>query len=365
MLTIVHAIGGDLRGGVFSMIYNFNVSLKSKCHFIYLVFEKNYDQEIVDKIENLGGIVVTTPNPRNIFMYILFLSNFYFKNKKIIDVVHVHNSSFGLFDILISKIFGIKKRIIHSHSTEFSQVFWKSIISKKINFIMNFLANIRLACSEQAAISKFGKKNKYLIINNGIHIRDFLFSSSVRLKYRNIFKVENKIVLGHVGAFNEIKNHNFMIDVFSELNKINKNYIMFFVGEGELFNSCKIKVKSLGLADKIIFLGQCSEVNSIMCMFDIFIFPSKSEGLGISLIEAQASGLICFASNNIPRETYITDLIDYLKIDKKLWVNSILNTSFQTLNQINRTYYNDFLLNSFFSIDKESDRLFFIYNEKL
>lgn len=364
MLTIVHAIGGDLRGGVFNMIYNFNISLKSKCHFIYLVFEKNYDQKIVDKIEKLGGIVVTTPNPRNIFMYILFLSNFYLKNKNIIDVVHVHNSSFGLFDILISRIAGIKKRIIHSHSVEFSKDFLKSIISKKISFIMNFLATTRLACSEQAAISKFGKKNKYLIINNGIHIKDFLFSSSVRLKYRKIFEVENKIVLGHVGAFNEIKNHNFMIDVFFELNKINKNYMMFFVGEGELINSCKIKVKSLGLAEKIIFLGQSSEVNSIMCMFDIFIFPSRSEGLGISLIEAQASGLICLASNNIPRETHITELISYLKIDKKLWVNTILNTSFHTLSQINRPYYNNFLLNSLFSIDNESNRLFDVYNGK-
>ena len=144
--------------------------------------------------------------------------------------------------------------------------------------------------------------NDFSVINNAINTKDFLFNQHVRKKVREELELQNKFVIGHVGRFNEPKNHTFIINIFKELVSINDNAKLLLVGEGNLKNEIEKKVEDLGLSQYIVFYGKCDCVNRIMQAFDIFLFPSLYEGLPVTMVEAQANGLKCFISNKVPKE---------------------------------------------------------------
>lgn len=355
MIVVAHALGGTLKGGVFNMVLNFNKELKDTCKFIYLVMEDYADPNVISQLEKLDAQVVIVPNFRNFIRYIFFLLSFYYRNK--IDVVHVHNPNIGIFDIFFSMCFGVRNRIIHSHSTVFSAKIINYYINKFISKFLNIFSTNKVACSKQAGIVKFNN-NKFQVIFNGIDINQYKFSFNDRRLYREKFGLdENDIILGHVGAFNSIKNQDFIVGVFDELLKIKKNYVLFLVGDGNLKDKVISKVKELNLEKKVFFLGQRGDVNSLLSMFDIFLFPSKFEGLGISVVEAQAVGLKSIVSENVPFETKVTDIILYIPLERNIWVNKIVDTNLV----VDREKYNNIVENSQFNIKYAAKDLLNVY----
>ena len=136
---------------------------------------------------------------------------------------------------------------------------------------------------------------------------------------------KDDLVVGHVGRFSKEKNHSFLIDVFYEVHKKIANSILVLVGKGPLEDEIKKKISRLGLENYVVFLGYRHDVNNLYQAFDVFIFPSKWEGLGFSLIEAQCSGLLCVASSNLPEEVRVTNNISLLSLDigAKKWAEKI------------------------------------------
>ena len=118
-----------------------------------------------------------------------------------------------------------------------------------------------------------------------------------------------------------------MIDIMESITKQDDNYVLFLVGSGATEENVRNVVKRKGLTDKVIFLGVRNDIAELMNAADIFILPSKNEVFGITLIEAQSTGLITFASDKITKETAITDLIEFLPIDdSNIWAEKILLT---------------------------------------
>ncbi len=126
---------------------------------------------------------------------------------------------------------------------------------------------------------------------------------------------DNDFVIGHVGRFSEPKNHMFLLDVFAEVHKKDDKYKLLLVGDGELRPQIEQKIKSLGLDDFIQLTGMKSNVNRLMMAMDLFMFPSKWEGLPVSVVEAQASGLPCVISNTITDEVCVTELVTRISLD--------------------------------------------------
>ena len=157
------------------------------------------------------------------------------------------------------------------------------------------------------------KSDKYKIINNAIDISKYAYNSTVRDKYRKDLGLEGKLVIGNVGRFHFQKNHLFLIEIFKGIVDNNKNAILLLVGQGEDEKKIKAKVKEYSLEKNVKFLGARDDVNNIMQAMDIFLLPSLFEGLGIVLIEAQATGLPCFTSNKV--------------VPKKLGLQNYLNLS--------------------------------------
>ena len=263
----------------------------------------------------------------------------FFRNNQL-DVVHLHSGS--LFPLCViaglAKKYGVKKVIVQYHST--------GIMSFKYKIIKHFsdkrickYADEFFACSDLVARWQFPKKiidgNLYHVIKNGIDVQKFIFDSSSRKEYRDKFGLVNKFVLCNVARFDEVKNHHFIVELAKKMDDIKLNYMCFLVGDGDLKTEILKKITYLGLKDKFIFLEKRSDIAQIMMSSDVFIFPSLYEGLGIVAVEAQATGLPVVCSTNIPEETQLTDIIDYVDLsDFEKWMQAVLSYQNKSIDRV-------------------------------
>lgn len=251
--------------------------------------------------------------------------------KKDYDVVHIHSGSTSVLAYCAKTASkeGIKKIIVHSHSSGEKENIKHFFIKKYTAKLFEKYPTNYFACSLEAARWKYPNSiiNKTKIMKNGVDLLKFKYDEKIRYEYRKKYKIENDtIVLGHVGRFSYEKNQKFLVDVLHAcMKKIkNKRIILMLVGEGAELYSVKKRVKEYGLDDMVIFTGVKENINEYMQMFDVFLFPSFYEGLGYVGIEAQAAGLPVIASQTIPRLMKIKEHVTFLDLtDIEQWVLKI------------------------------------------
>lgn len=334
MIRVLHVVGSMNRGGIETFIMNIYRNIdREKVQFDFAIHTKNkcaYD----DEIKELGGrIFYITPRGKNIIQHYRDWNNL-FRNHPELQIIHQHVSSLTYINPLkIAFRNNVKVRIIHSHSIK---------AEGKLHHLLHILhsscidkyANIYFTCSELAADWLFGKskvKRKDVhTIKNAIDVEKFIYDLEKRTKIRKKLSIEEDFVIGHVGRFTEAKNHKFLIDVFGEIvNKLEKSKLLL-IGRGALEQEIRDYVKEKHLNNKIMFLDGSSNVADIMQAMDAFVFPSLYEGLGMVLIEAQASSLKCFTSEDVvPTEVNLLNLLEYisLKEDKEFWAQKIIEGS--------------------------------------
>lgn len=198
--------------------------------------------------------------------------------------------------------------------------------------LISFVATDFLACSIKAKEFFYPTKlwDKCIILKNGINLCQFSFNNDIRNKVREKLGISDDVlVIGHVGRFATVKNHAFIIEVFNQIQQINDNVLLLLLGNGELLDSVKNKVKELDLERKVLFLGERDDVYRILQAFDLVLFPSLYEGLPFSLIEAQASGLKIFSSDRVSHEVDVTGNVFFLSLNKSAhsWAEFICNHS--------------------------------------
>ena len=155
----------------------------------------------------------------------------------------------------------------------------------------------------------------------------FEYSAESRETIRKELGVEDKFVIGHVGRFVYSKNHMFLLETFAEVVKKNKDAVLICVGGGKLRTEIENKIQELEIKDNVILYGETTEINKVYNAFDLFLFPSHYEGLGIVLVEAQANGLPVVAADTIPSEVNLTDNFEFMSLDegKLKWAQRILD----------------------------------------
>lgn len=143
--------------------------------------------------------------------------------------------------------------------------------------------------------------------------------------------IEGKKVIGHVGRFNPQKNHEFLIDIFNEVYKKNKNVVLLLVGDGYLKEKIEDKVKKLQLEDSVRFLGVREDIPELMQAMDLFLFPSQFEGLAVVMVEAQAAGLKVITSTGVTTESNITNNVNFIDLNKgpQYWADIVINSDFR------------------------------------
>ena len=123
-------------------------------------------------------------------------------------------------------------------------------------------------------------------------------------------------MLGHVGRFCYAKNHEFLLDVMAEVCKQRPDAVLLLIGEGENEAAARRKAEALGLQENVRFLGRQSDPAKFYQAMDAFVLPSRYEGLGIVLIEAQAAALPVICSTEVPQEAQVLPEMQYLSLQE-------------------------------------------------
>lgn len=266
-----------------------------------------------------NGVVCFDVPPRKsgILNYIRSLK-YILKNNKF-DIVHIHgNSGTMAIEAQIAKKYSDAKVIVHLHNSTCSHPLLYGPNSL-LAAVMKKNADCLVACSKLAGDWLY--KKGYVVLPNAIDIDKFAFNEQARQEIRRRYAIsDDEFVLGHVGLFNEQKNHKFLIEVFAEYLKINPKSRLLLVGSGEKVEAIKTQAKLLGVFDKVIFAGTQQDMPAYYSAFDIFVFPSLWEGLGIVNIEAQASGLYGLLSYFVPQDVNIAGKLKYLQLHIADWV---------------------------------------------
>ena len=326
-IRILHVLGRTDIGGAESFVMSIYRNIdRDRIQFDFAI-HTNDKCDFDDEIERLGGRIYHLPK------YKIYNNREYVSewkrllNNKKFAVVHGHMDSTASIYLRIAKQKGIST-VSHIHNTN-SEKNIKSLIKRLYRRNINDVADYKFACSDAAGKYLYGKQSDdYVVIHNGIELEKFLYDSNKGLEIRKSLGIsDNDFVIGHVGNYRPIKNHKFILKLLENLNSRIENVKLVLVG-ANVEENLKKQAINLGVDDKVLFLGARSDVSSLLQAFDIFVLPSISEGLGISLIEAQASGLKCFVSENIPKEAEVTDNIYFLPIknvnDIKLWSDKIV-----------------------------------------
>ena len=367
-------------GGIEAFVFaNLRAIDRSKVVFDFLV-TRDQEEFYDDEVKKLGGkkIVLKYKEFKNPILNSLSRSIAFYKfckkNNDQYKVIHFQSiGSNGFFDIMAAKCAKIPYRIAHSHISndikprhnskkEAVGLIRKNIVLFRQNVIRKFVSKYSthyFGCSKMACEWMFTKKindeKKCIVVKNPIDVKKFQFNNDIRTKIRKELNIEDKYVIGHVGRFVYSKNHEFLLETFVKIKKECENAILVLVGGGRLKDEIMTKIKQLNIEESVILYGETDEVNNMYNCFDLFMFPSIYEGLGIVLVEAQANGLPVMASSSIPNEVKLTPNFNFCDIkDSENWVN-FYNENKSKLMRKNENY--DVVLKSGYDISDVSSFL--------
>lgn len=351
-------------GGMSSVIVNYLKNMNKQDMKITLIVNskiEDYYKRILK--ENNIKLVILRRNYRIIeYIYKLFI----LMKKEKFDVIHIHgNSSTMAFETIPAYLNNIENIIVHCHNVSCKH----KILNKILWPILNYTCNLKIACSKQAGEWLYGKERDFLVLNNAIELENYKYNENVRNNIREELEIGDSYLIGHVGYFNEQKNHEKLFEIVYYLKNEIDIKLLCISGSYDVPDNIKSMIEKYNLRDNVKILLRKDNVNELLQAIDIFVFPSKYEGLGLALIEAQATGLTCIASNNIPKETNIcNDLVSYydlLECSSK-WANLILNKKNKLYSKRENNSYNSILKlrNRGYDIKLEAEKLRKIYMNK-
>jgi glycosyltransferase involved in cell wall biosynthesis len=252
-----------------------------------------------DKIKNYSQIIHIDFSNRFNFRNIFYLKHIIVKNK--IDIVHSQGARSSFFASFAAKFAGVPVITTVTMLVEGFDVFiLKKIFYIILNFISERLTDKFIVVSNELKRRlikyHFIKPQNIEIIYNGIELNDYIVDVDCSRNIRNSLGLEeNTILIGTVGRLVWQKGFEYFIDAIKILeeklpNEKRERLKYLIVGEGKLKNKLINKVKKLGLQQKVIFTGFCTNVKEIISSLNVFILPSILEGQPIVLLEAMALG---------------------------------------------------------------------------
>ena len=327
-IRVLQVLGGLEAGGAETFVMNLYRKIdKSKVQFDF-VKHITHKGVFEDEIHQMGGKIYQCPRytGKNHFSYCKWWNNFFEEHPEY-HVIHGHVRSTAAIYLKIAKNHGLVT-IAHSHSTSNGSGI-AAIVKDVMQLPIRYQADYLFACSDKAGKWLFGEKaltrSNYRMIPNGIDLKRFAFCEEKRQQMRQELGIaEDTFVLGHIGRITIPKNHQFLVELFAEYHKESPNSKLLLVGDGELFETVQRQCTQRGISDAVIMVGSKTNTEDYYQAMDVFVFPSLWEGLGIVAIEAQANGLTCLVSENVPKEAILTENTKALSLQSKdAWMNEL------------------------------------------
>lgn len=360
MIKILHYGISENYGGIENYLYKLAQNInKYKFQFNFLdtnIGEPAFKEELL----SLGcKFYKVTSRKKSYFLNKKELEELFYKEK--FDILHFHvNTLSYIMPIKIARKYNCKV-IIHSRNAG-AALKLHTWLLHTINAYVLYDKNLKLlAVSEKAGKWLFKKNQVYEIINNGIDINKYIYNDEIRKKYRLKMGIENKKVIGVVGAFLPAKNYEFILKIYEDYKKIDKNIALFLVGDGYLRRKIEKMIEDKDMKDIYILRGR-KDVNLLYNIFDIFLMPSIFEGFPNACLEAQVSGLPCVISKNITKEIGIVDVkFLELSLSSKEWAKELDKTIIK--NGEERKKSAEIIRKRGFSVEREIKKIEKIYLE--
>jgi glycosyltransferase involved in cell wall biosynthesis len=331
-IRIAHVVGKVVVAGVDSVVMNYYRNInKNEIQFDFFmdgIEASPYDEEI----KNLGGRVYKLPAytdsiKKNLDAFRKIL------NENDYKIVHCHMNTLSVFWLSVAKQEGVPIRIAHSHST--ASKGGGEGIRNFVKYCLKTTCRIYpthyCACSNYAGEWLFGKnwdtRTDAKVVRNAIDISRFRYNDAVRTHMRNEMDLSNRFVVGHVGRFVFQKNHEFLLKIFAEVRKLRPEAVLLLVGDGPLRNETEKQADDLQLGESVRFLGIRHDIQALMQAMDVFLLPSRYEGLPVVGVEAQAAGLACIFSSNISSEAVLTTTCKMLDLKSSIsdWAHTVIS----------------------------------------
>lgn len=315
------------NGGIESFLYNVLSRVGENNIVIDIVFNRKYsDDTFLEKIAK---------NVRNVFCYggalcyspFFYLPRLFWMIKKYgpYDVIYANAGLLNGFVAFFGYLLGVNKCISHLHTQEKPSSLLQRVKKWICTYLLRHFATVHLAPSATVLNCFTPSLTPYKIIPNGIDTSVFAFNPNIRKDIRCKLKLQDAFLIGHVGRFDKMKNHTFMLQVFSQFHTRYPNSYLLLIGTGPQFQIVQQQVNQLQLSDKVIMLAGIDPKPYYQAM-DAFVFPSFQEGFGIVAIEAQCAGLPCFISDGVPAEAIICNTTQIpLAKSAEQWVEIILD----------------------------------------
>ncbi|MBR6889655.1 MAG: glycosyltransferase, partial [Clostridia bacterium] len=252
------------------------------------------------------------------------------------DCAHIHGDLAYLLLIFAkaARRAGVKKIILHSHAAGIDGRLRraKGALHALTRRALKRCATDFVACSDRAARWMYPNLDagRVVQVNNGVDLDRFAFDPQTRERVRSDLGLEGAFVVGHVGRFAWQKNHEYLLRAFSAIRARVPGARLLMVGEGPLFDGTRALAGELGLLDDVIFYGASYDVGALMQAMDLFLLPSRFEGLPVVGVEAQAAGLPVIFSDAVTRQAKLTDSAWFLPTDEgavELWARRALDVA--------------------------------------
>lgn len=319
-IRVLHVLGNTQLGGAESRIMDLYRHLdRNRVQFDFLVHteqEGHFEKEI----KQLGGRIYRVPRFRlyNWFSYRRAHQRFFSQHHDFC-AVQGHITSSAAIYLPVAKAAGVPVTIAHARSAGVDKGI-KGRLTRLMRRDLAQKADYLFTCSRLAGISVFGKKaveeGRTIFIPNAIDCSAFACNEEVRQRLRRELGLSGQYVIGHVGRFHYAKNHEYLLRIFAALCKNGKrDYALILLGEGGGMEAAKKLAEELGIAERVHFLGNHSNIYDYYQVMDYFVYPSRFEGLPGTMVEAQAAGLRCLMSDAICQEVVVTELVHAMSIE--------------------------------------------------
>lgn len=326
----VAMIAGNLEiNGISSVIMNYCTHMDLNAFDVTILAGATIAESHRNLCRKTGIKVIELPNRKSSTLtYIKELDKELGKNH--FDIIHMHGNQASMaLELFLGWKHHIKIRIAHSHNTTCQNI----KLHKLMKPFFNLLCTHRFACGELAGKWLFDNK-PFFIIPNGFETEKFIFNEHYREDIRKELSIEGKFVIGHIGRINDQKNQTFLLDIFTEVAKHNENAILLMVGIGPKLEEIKKIVNKHQYRDRIILYGETTTPEKIYAAMDLFVFPSKYEGLPVTLLEAQINGLPCIISDVITKEAILSKQVKMLSLNDTIETWALNINSVKTVERV-------------------------------
>ena len=365
MVKILYILQGLGTGGVSSVILNYYRSLKAdvRADFVVIVAPEVIPESLRAELRADGcEIFHVTPFTKNMAAYRSEVKRIIQRGQY--DIVHDNNKYFAFLSLGSAKRAGVERRICHVHNTVAAKE--KNLIHRTFIHMASALsvkdATALVACSQQAGESMFGE-NAFTVLNNAVDVDRYAYQSARREYWRAQLGLQGQFVLIMVARRDVLKRFDHAFRVFGAVNRRIPESVFLIAGMEEKDCLERDRASLMSLPEtaraRIRMLGRRTDANELLNAADGFLLTSEHEGLGISIVEAQANGLPCFVSTGVPQEARVTDLVEYLPClgDEEQWAEAIVRRG----ENADREKYADILRSTAYSIENAVGKLREVY----